>query len=267
MAGTADGARDRRMDASRTRLLVGEDGLDRLAGACVVVAGVGGVGSNCAESLARCGVGTLVLVDGDVVSASNANRQAIAFSSTVGAPKVEVMAAMARDINPGVRALPVRRRIGAGDAGALLDEVRSATGSAADFVVDALDSIVVKLALAREASLRGVEVVSSMGAGNKFDPTRLEFADLFETSMCPMCRAMRKQARARGIDRLRVLYSRERAVDVPIAAGGRRGDRSNIGTMGYMPAIMGQLIAADVVCALLGLPRPGSSAPAGGPGR
>ena len=231
---------------SRLRRVIGDEGVERLGEACVAVFGIGGVGSSCAEALARGGVGTLVLIDRDVVSASNINRQAIAFTSTIGRAKVDVMAAMARDINPGVRLVTYETFV--------LDDVENVIGEdpALDFIVDAVDTVSTKLALARYAQDKGIPIVASMGGANKLDPSLLRFADLYETQSCPLCRAVRKQARAAGIASLPVLYSCEQPVKVEGEHADRR-ERTELGTMSYMPPIMGQMLAGYVIRKLLGM--------------
>ncbi|WP_172136432.1 tRNA threonylcarbamoyladenosine dehydratase [Adlercreutzia sp. ZJ473] len=232
---------------SRLRRVIGNEGVERLDGACVAVFGIGGVGSSCAEALARGGVGTLVLVDRDVVSPSNVNRQAIAFASTMGRAKVDVMEAMAREINPDVRVV-TRQAFVLDNVGEVLDGA-----PAPDFIVDAVDTVTAKVALARYAQERGIPIVASMGGANKLDPAQLRFADLFSTQGCPLCRAVRKAARAAGVEALRVLYSPERPVRVEAAAGAARAERTELGTMSYMPPIMGQMLAGYVIRALLGI--------------
>ncbi|WP_165054993.1 MULTISPECIES: ThiF family adenylyltransferase [unclassified Adlercreutzia] len=232
---------------SRLRRVIGDAGVERLDRACVAVFGVGGVGSSCAEALARGGVGTLVLVDRDVVSPSNVNRQAIAFASTMGRAKVDVMAAMAREINPEVRVVTREAFV--------LDNVDEVLDGAPtpDFIVDAVDTVTAKIALARYAQERGIPLVASMGGANKLDPTQLRFADLFATQGCPLCRAVRKAARTAGVEALRVLYSPEQPVRVEAAAGAARAERTELGTMSYMPPIMGQMLAGYVIRELLGI--------------
>lgn len=232
---------------SRLRRVIGEAGVARLDGACVAVFGIGGVGSSCAEALVRGGVGSLVFVDADVVAESNINRQAIAFTSTVGRRKVEVMERMARDINPAVR-VRTHEVFVTDEVASLLDgEPRL------DYLVDAVDTVSAKIAIAKYAQLRGVPVISSMGGANRLDPLALRFADLFDTTTCPLCRAMRKQARAAGIERLPVLYSEEVPARVEVADASDRRERAELGTMSYLPPIMGQMIASRVIRDLLNL--------------
>ncbi len=232
---------------SRLRRMLGEEGLTVLQDSCVIVFGVGGVGASCAEALVRGGVGRLAFVDGDVVQESNVNRQAIAFRSTVGRRKVDVMCAMARDIYPEVQVEGI-------DAFVLpenLEEVMRRLPQNPDYIVDAIDTLSAKVSLAAWAQEMGVPIISSMGAANKVDPTKLRFADLFKTDHCPLCRAMRKQARARGIRKLQVLYSCEEPIAVAHDEGSDARERTNLGTMSYMPPIMGQMVAGYVIQDLL----------------
>ncbi|WP_241158245.1 ThiF family adenylyltransferase [Adlercreutzia sp. ZJ138] len=235
-------------ETSRLERIMGHEGLQRLANSTVMVLGLGGVGSNCVEALARGGVGRLILVDRDVVQPSNINRQAIAFQSTVGRRKVDVCKAMVRDINPDI-AVDTRHMLVLSDnVSALLDSFERV-----DYVVDALDSVAVKLALAELADNQGFPLVSAMGIANKLYPESLRFDDVFNTVNCPLCRIMRKEARKRGIRKLDVLYSREQPVPVPVSEGASRSDRSNLGTVSYMPPIMGQMLAGWVIRRLAGM--------------
>lgn len=232
----------------RLRLVVGEAGLARLAAARVMVVGLGGVGSSCAEALARGGVGRLVLLDRDVVTPSNLNRQAIAFTSTMGRPKAEVMAAMVRDINPraDVEARQVfldGRRLGSQLEG--LGHV--------DYVVDAIDTVAQKLALAAWCQGHAVPELSAMGGANRLDPCRLRFARIEDTVVCPLARVMRKECRRRGIRGLRVLFSDEPPVRQPPISDERwMREGTLLGTMSYLPPVMGQMIASRVIRDLLG---------------
>ena len=236
---------------SKLELIMGRDGLARLADSTVMVLGVGGVGSNCVEALARGGVGRLIVVDHDVVQASNINRQSIAFTSTIGLKKVDVARAMVADINPAAQVEAIDEFLLAENVPAFLD----AHAGGADYVVDAIDTISAKLAIAQYADERGLRLISSMGAANKLRPECFRAADVYDTVNCPLCRIMRKEGRKRGIRSLRVLYSCEQPVDVPVRKGAARRERSNLGTASYVPPIMGQMIAGEVICALAGIGR------------
>ena len=238
----------------RLRLILGEEALSRLQNARVMVIGLGGVGSSCAEALARGGVGKLVLLDRDVVTPSNINRQALAFHSTLGKPKPEVMRDMVLDINPDCEVHAVRAYLDKDQTGELLSSLPRP-----DYVVDAIDTITQKLAIAAWCQAEGIREVAAMGGANKLDPTRLRFAPLYETSVDPIARVMRKEGRKRGIRGLTVLYSDE----FPREAVGKRNaidekgfvreGASILGTMSYYPPIMGQMLAGYVIRELAGL--------------
>lgn len=235
----------------RLARIMGQEGLARLADARVLVLGIGGVGSNCAEALVRGGIGGIVAVDGDVVAPSNINRQSIAFLSTVGQPKVQVFAAMAADIDPECKVEPLQQVVHADDVAAFLDEV-----GPVDWVVDACDMVSTKLALAEECERRGQPLISSMGVANKLDPTALAVTDIYKTVNDPLARVMRKEARKRGIRSLTVAYSSEVSVPSQQLPGTARRDRTDLGTCSYMPAMMGLTIAGYVIRAVSGVGRP-----------
>lgn len=191
---------------SRTELLLGQPALEKLRASRVAVFGIGGVGSFTAEALARSGLGRFLLVDDDLVCLTNINRQLIALHSTVGRPKVDVMAERIRDINPHAE---VETR----QAFYLPENADAFDLSRLDYIVDAVDTVSAKVELAVRAHKAGVPLVSCMGAGNKLDPTRFEVADLFTTSVCPLCKVMRKELKARGLTSLNVVYSKEPPVE------------------------------------------------------
>lgn len=233
---------------SRLEAIFSAEGLRRLRSSTVMMLGLGGVGSNCVEALARGGVGGLVLVDSDFVQESNINRQAIAFMSTVGRRKVEVMREMVLDINPDARVETHDMRVLPEN----LVELMEPYVGKVDYVVDAIDTIATKLVLAKYAEDQGLPLVSAMGAAGKVHPELLRFADLYDTAVCPLCHAVRKRARKQGIEHLCVLYSRERPIDggtVPASPG----TREPLGTASFMPPIMGQMLAGFVIRRLVGL--------------
>lgn len=233
---------------SRLERVLEREQLDALQSATVAVLGLGGVGSNCVEALARGGVGGFVLVDHDVVQPSNINRQAIAYHSTLGQKKTEATRNMILDINPDARIRCIERFVLA----EALDELFAEIGPV-DYVIDAIDTISTKLALAKRAQDTGMALISSMGGGNKFDPEQLHITDLYKTVNCRMCRIMRKEGRKRGIEHLRVLYSSEEAPPATAPEGTERRERAGLGTMSYIPPIMGQMIAGDVIRTITGL--------------
>lgn len=238
----------------RLRLVMGTEALARVQAARVMVLGLGGVGSSCTEALARGGVGELVLVDRDVVAPSNINRQAVAYNSTIGQPKTEVMARIVSDINPSCH-LTLHQRF-------LSKENLAETLSALprpDYVVDAIDTVSQKLIIAQWCQDEGIREIASMGGANKLDPTRLRFSRIEKTTNDPLARIIRKECRKRGIHGLEVLCSDESPCE-PEGKAAALGDdgfvregASILGTMSYMPPIMGQMIAGRVICGLAGL--------------
>lgn len=236
----------------RLELIVGALGLQRLKDSCVLVAGLGGVGSSCAEALVRGGVGTLVLIDKDIVEPSNLNRQALAFTSTIGRPKADVMREMALDINPDVHIVAAQMYLPAQGMGEVLQELLADVPHL-DYVVDAIDTVSQKLALAEWCQAQGTPEISAMGAANKLDPCRLRFARIEDTSICPLARIMRKGCRAHGIHNLEVIYSDEQPLEMPPVTDEEWAEHgAPLGTMSYLPPIMGQMIASRVIRDLLG---------------
>ena len=209
----------------------------RLAGARVAVFGVGGVGGHCVLALARAGVGAIDVFDDDVVSVTNINRQAVAMTSTLGRPKVDVIREKVLDINPQAQVRCHRMFYTPENA----DTVAL---SAYDYIVDAIDTVKAKTELIVRAHAAGVPIVSAMGAGNKLDPTRFELADIHETSVCPLCRTMRAQLKKRGVSQHRVVYSREEPLRaVADAAQGRHAP----GSVSFVPPVAGLILAGEVI--------------------
>lgn len=240
---------------TRTEILIGQEGLEVLRAAKVAVFGVGGVGSFTVEALARAGVGGLVLVDHDEVCVSNINRQIHALTGTVGRAKVEVMRERVLGINPGARVEAIKRLYCAQNAEELLS-----TGY--DYVVDAIDMVSSKLDLIERCDALNIPIVSSMGAGNKLDPTLFEVADIYETSVCPLARVIRKELRKRGIANLKVVYSTESpVVQKSLWSGDNTGygdewaagkARKPVpGSISFVPPVAGLIIAGEVVKGLL----------------
>jgi tRNA A37 threonylcarbamoyladenosine dehydratase len=231
----------------RTRILLTPDEQARLARAHVLVAGLGGVGSYCAEALARAGVGRLTLIDHDQVALSNINRQLPAMLSSVGQSKAELMAARIRDINPACELTVLREFL-------VPETVADIVPGDVDFVIDCIDSLNCKVALVVSSIERGLRVASSMGAGNKLDPTRIQIADIAKTCMCPLASVMRKRLRKRGIARgVLTVFSDEagRAPLPPQPVEGRGRARAVNGTISYMPPLFGLMLAGAVVQRLI----------------
>lgn len=233
---------------SRTELLIGSEGMEQLRGASVLVFGVGGVGSHCIEALARSGIGHLILVDNDTVSLTNINRQSIALHSTVGQYKTKVMKEKIRDIDPAIR-------VDTYETFVLPDNVETVFREQPDYVIDAIDTVTAKLAVIEYAQEQGIPVISSMGTGNKLHPELFEITDISKTSVCPLCRVMRRELKARGIAHLRVVYSKEKPVDT---SGRETGEdpgarRSVPGSISFVPPAAGLLIAGEVIRELAGI--------------
>ena len=235
----------------RTRLLVGDEAMDRLRRAHVIVFGVGGVGGYAVEALARSGVGALTLVDNDTVSLTNLNRQILALHSTLGRYKADVAAERVADIAPDCRVTPVKLFY-------LPETADRFDFRDYDYIVDAIDTVSGKLMLAQRAREAGTPIISAMGAGNKLDPTALEVADIYETSVCPLARIMRKELRRRGVDRLKVVYSREEPLR-PLGAPSEppdpaRGRRDTPGSVAFVPSAAGLILASEVIRDLIARP-------------
>jgi tRNA A37 threonylcarbamoyladenosine dehydratase len=241
----------------RTRLLVGQDGLDRLRRARVAVLGLGGVGSAAAEALCRAGVGRLMIVDFDKVAPGNLNRQLLALRSTVGRLKAEVLALRLADIDPGCE-LEVRAAFFAEDTAAEFDLGRF------DYVCDCIDSLNPKTSLIAACAAAGVRVVTSAGAGGRTDPTGVAVGDLFAVRGCPLARHLRKRLRGRGLHGpVPAVHSAVPAMRVkgaePEEGGYRRGrPRTPVGSISYLPPLFGAVMAGYVVRSLLGEPLPSS---------
>lgn len=227
---------------SRTRMLLGEVGVDKLKNSKVLVFGVGGVGSHCIEALARSGVGTLILVDHDTVSLTNINRQVVALHSTIGRQKTEVMRERILDIHPGAQVQALNTFVLEENAGDLITEDL-------DYVVDAVDTVTAKLAIAEHCNRTGIPLISSMGTGNKLNPSRFRIADIYETAVCPLCRVMRRELKKRGIPKLKVLYSDEQPVDTKaVQTDEEAGEKRSIpGSVAFVPPVAGILIAREVI--------------------
>ena len=231
---------------ARTRLLLGDEGLARLAASRVAVFGVGGVGGYAVEALARSGVGALDLVDSDTVDPTNLNRQIIATLPAVGRSKVAVAAERVASINQARQERPHRCFF--------LPETASQFDFAAyDYVIDAVDTVSAKIALVETARAAGVPIVSSMGAGNKLDPTAFRVADIYETSVDPLARVMRRELRRRGVEALTVVYSTE-PPRAPLSAPEsiKEGSRPAPGSVAFVPAVAGLILGGEVVRNLAG---------------
>lgn len=232
----------------RTEMLVGKEALEKLAAARVAVFGIGGVGGHAAEALARAGVGALDLFDGDVVALSNLNRQIVALHSTIGRNKANTMRERVLDINPSAQVVahPVYYTPENADQYPL---------AGYHYIIDAVDMVAAKLQLAVSAQAANVPIVSAMGAGNKLDPTRFEVADIYATSVCPLARVMRKELKARGVQALKVVYSKEPPLK-PIAPPNEdeSARRATPGSISFVPSVAGLILAGEVIKDLIARP-------------
>ena len=227
---------------SRTELLIGEKGMENLRKATVMVLGVGGVGSHCIEALARSGVGRLILVDNDKVSVTNINRQSIAYQSSVGEYKTKLMKDRIWDINPVAEVITYEKFI-------LPENLHEIFTKNVDYIVDAIDTVTAKLAVAVYAKEHDIPLISCMGTGNKLHPELFEIADISKTSVCPLCKVMRRELKHRGISHLKVLYSKEKPIDTSEKDTGEdKGVRRSLpGSISFVPPVAGLLIAGEVI--------------------
>lgn len=220
---------------TRTELLIGKDGLEKLKNAKVAVYGVGGVGSYVVEGLARAGVGHIALMDKDYVDITNINRQIHATHNTIGKAKVEVEKQRILEINP--KAIVEIYQIDT-----LEKPEEEIIDSSFTYVVDAVDTVTTKLKLIEKANLENVPIISAMGTANKLDPTKFEVADIYKTSVCPLCKVMRKELKKRNIAKLKVVYSKEEQVKVEEIEGERI-----LGSISFVPSVAGLIMAGEVI--------------------
>ena len=231
---------------SRTELLLGTDGVEKLKKSRVAVFGVGGVGGYTVEALARSGVGKLILVDNDTVSLTNINRQSIAYHSTVGRYKTRVMKERIADICPQTEVITYEMFV-------LPENMEQIFEQRPDYIIDAIDTVTAKIALVEKALELDIPIISSMGTGNKLHGELFEITDISKTSVCPLCKVMRKELRARGIYHLKVVYSREKSIDVSQGTTDEeKGSRRSLpGSVSFVPPIAGLLIAGEVIRELM----------------
>lgn len=227
----------------RTEMLIGEEGLSALSSSRVIVFGAGGVGGAAIEALARGGVGTIDIVDNDLVAMSNINRQIIAVESTIGLKKTSAAKMRILEINPRILAEEI-------DMFVLPENICEIDFSKYNYVIDAIDTVSGKLAIIEQAKLAGVKVISSMGTGNKLNPFMFEIADISKTSVCPLARVMRRELKSRGIKGVKVLYSKEESV-IPRVSGDSEtkgaAKRAAPGSISFVPPVAGMLIASEVI--------------------
>ncbi len=224
---------------SRTELLLGDNAMRKLQNSKILVFGVGGVGGFAVEALARSGIGEIHLVDNDVVSVTNINRQIIADTETVGRYKTDVMVERIRKINPDCKTRSIKTFF-------LPENSDEFDFSYYDYIVDAVDTVTAKIAIAVKANECGVPLISSMGAGNKLDPTAFRVADIYETKICPLAKVMRRELKKRSISRLKVVYSEEEPLK-PKESEEKTSKRAVPGSISFVPSTAGLIIAGEVI--------------------
>ncbi len=227
---------------SRTERLLGDEKMQLLSGSTIMVFGVGGVGSHCIEALARCGIGHLILIDNDQVSLTNINRQSIAYHSTAGQYKTHIMKQRISDINPLAQTDTYETFI-------LPDNLEAFMASAGpvSYIIDAIDTVSAKLAIAGYADKHQIPLIASMGTGNKLHAEQFEITDIYKTSVCPLCRVMRKELKTRGIKKLKVLYSKEQPL-TPLTPNTEESSKRSVpGSISFVPPVAGLLIAGEVI--------------------
>ena len=225
---------------SRTELLIGEEGIKKLNNAKVAIFGLGGVGSYVVEGLARAGIGNFILVDNDKVDITNLNRQIIATHKTLGMPKVEVEKQRRLDINPNAN-VEIYQEF-------FMPESKDFFDKSISYVVDAIDTVTAKIELIVRANKLNVPIISSMGTGNKLDPTRFEVTDIYKTSICPLAKVMRKELKSRGIQKLKVVYSKEEPLKpVKMEENDKISKKQTPGSVSFCPSVAGLIVAGEVI--------------------
>lgn len=227
---------------NRTAMLIGEENVEKLSHASVALFGLGGVGSYCAEALARCGIGKIMIVDCDVVSRSNINRQLCALQSTVGRYKTEVVAERLLDINPDLKLDARCERL-------TPDNIDTFDLARYDYIIDAIDTVSAKLALVEKAQELGVPMISSMGTGNKTNPSALTVSDISKTSVCPLARVMRRELKKRGVYKLKVIFSTEE----PKTPSQNDEKKAPPASIAFVPSVAGLLATSEAVKEILSL--------------
>ena len=222
---------------SRTELLIGKEGIEKLKKSKVAIYGIGGVGSFVVEGLTRAGIGNFILVDNDKVDITNLNRQIIATTKTIGKNKVDVAKERILEINPKAK-VEIHKEFFTPESKEILDKT-------VDYVVDCVDTVTAKIELVVRTKKLNIPIISSMGTGNKLDPTKFEVTDIYKTSVCPLAKVIRKELRARGIDGLKVVYSKEEPI---------KQERATVpGSISFVPSVVGLIIAGEVIKWLIGV--------------
>lgn len=230
---------------SRTELIIGKENVEKLHKAKVAIFGLGGVGSFVVEGLVRAGIGNFVLIDDDKVCLTNLNRQIIATRKTVGKPKVEVARDRILEINPDAN-VEIYQEFFMPESEGILDET-------IDYVVDAVDTVTAKIELVVRANKLNIPIISCMGTGNKLDPTRFEVTNIYKTSVCPLAKVMRRELKARGIEKLKVVYSKEEPIKIKEYESKETKQKDSQskkqvpGSISFVPSVAGLIIAGEVI--------------------
>lgn len=225
---------------TRTERLIGKEGIEKLSSSKVVIFGVGGVGSFVTEAIARSGVSKIVLVDKDEVDISNINRQILATTKTIGEAKVEVMKRRILDINPSCQVKTHNIFVNEDNIGDIIEQDT-------DYVVDAIDTVSSKISLAVWCEKNNVRIISSMGTGNKLDPTQFKVSDIYKTNVCPLAKVMRRELKRRGVKRLKVVYSEEMPIKVSEVYKDETERKQTPGSISFVPSSAGLIIAGEVI--------------------
>lgn len=226
---------------SRTELLIGKENIEKLNNSKVAIFGIGGVGSYVVEGLARAGIENFVLIDKDEVDLTNINRQIIATHRTIGIPKVQVAKERIMDINPNAK-VEIHQEFFLPESNDLIDNT-------VDYIVDCIDTVTAKIELVIRANKMGIHMISSMGTGNKLDPTKFEVTDIYKTSVCPLAKVMRKELKNRGIKKLKVVYSKEEPIKSKKEKSKTNEARTKSipGSISFVPSVAGLIIASEIV--------------------
>lgn len=225
---------------SRTEMLIGREKIEKLAKSKVAIFGIGGVGSYVAEGLARCGIGSFILVDNDKVTLTNINRQIIATTKTIGEYKVDLMKQRILDINPEANIQIYKTFY-------MPDYKENILDSSINYIVDAIDTVTAKIYLVEQATKLNVPIISSMGTGNKLDPSKFEITDIYNTSVCPLAKVMRKELKQRNIEKLKVIYSKEEPVKQNKISLDTHSNKRVPGSISFVPSVAGLMISGQVI--------------------
>ena len=232
---------------SRTELIIGKENVEKLHKAKVAIFGIGGVGSYVVEGLVRAGIGNFILIDKDVVDITNLNRQIIATTKTIGKPKVEVAMDRILEINPNAK-VEIYQDF-------FMPESKEILDNTVDYIVDAVDTVTAKIELVMRANKLNIPIISSMGTGNKLDPTMFEVTDIYKTSVCPLAKVMRKELKARGIEKLKVVYSKEEPIkqntvllqNNQVEQENTQSKKQTPGSISFVPSVAGLIIAGEII--------------------